>query len=81
MFARLLRFQTKIDWIDEASKLFKEGVIPLCKNQKGYKSYFVDNSMDVEIQQKSALRIFILLKTNQPLAYLIMLPRVIVKLS
>ena len=37
MFARLLRFQTKIDRIDEASKLFKESVIPLCKNQKGYK--------------------------------------------
>ena len=40
MFARLLRFQTKIDQIDEASKLFIESVIPLCKNQKGYKGSF-----------------------------------------
>jgi len=40
MFARILRFQTKIDQIDEASKLFKESVIPLCKNQKGYKGSF-----------------------------------------
>ena len=40
MFARLLRFQTKFDQIDEASKLFKKNVIPLCKNQKGYKGCF-----------------------------------------
>ena len=40
MFARLLRIQTKIDRIDEASKLFRESVIPLCKNQKGYKGSF-----------------------------------------
>ena len=40
MFARLLRFHTKTDQIDEASKLFKESVIPLCKNQKGYKGSF-----------------------------------------
>ena len=42
MFARLLRIQTKIERIDEAAKLFKESVIPLCKNQKGYKgAYFL----------------------------------------
>ena len=42
MFARLLRLQIKIDRIDEATKLFEESVIPLCKNQKGYKgAYFL----------------------------------------
>jgi len=42
MFARLLRMKTKIDRVDEASKLFKESVIPLCKTQKGYKgAYFL----------------------------------------
>ncbi|UCC41216.1 MAG: antibiotic biosynthesis monooxygenase [Candidatus Aminicenantes bacterium] len=42
MFARLLRIQTKVDEIDEVAKLFKEKVIPLCKNQKGYKeAYFL----------------------------------------
>jgi heme-degrading monooxygenase HmoA len=42
MFARLLRIQTKIDRIDEASKLFEKSVIPLCKDQKGYKgAYFL----------------------------------------
>jgi len=42
MFARLLRIKTKIERIDEASKLFKESVIPSCKNQKGYKgAYFL----------------------------------------
>ena len=42
MFARVLRIQTKIDQIDEASKLFEKSVIPLCENQKGYKgAYFL----------------------------------------
>ena len=42
MFARLLRIQTKIERIDEVSKLFEESVIPLCKDQKGYKgAYFL----------------------------------------
>ena len=40
MHARLLRFQTKTDRIDQASKLFEESVIPLCKKQKGYKGSF-----------------------------------------
>jgi len=40
MFARLLRIQTDIDQIDEASKLFEESVVPLCKTQKGYKGSF-----------------------------------------
>ncbi len=42
MFARLLRIKTKIERIDEAAKLFEESVIPLLKNQKGYKgTYFL----------------------------------------
>ena len=42
MFARLLRIQTSIDRIDETSKLFEKSVIPLCKDQKGYKgAYFL----------------------------------------
>lgn len=40
MYARLLRFQTKIDKIDQASKIFEESVIPLCQKQKGYKGAF-----------------------------------------
>ena len=42
MFARLLIMQTKINRIDEVSKLFEESVVPLCKTQKGYKgAYFL----------------------------------------
>jgi heme-degrading monooxygenase HmoA len=42
MFARLLRIKTKIERIDEAAKLFEERVIPMLKNQKGYKgAYFM----------------------------------------
>ena len=42
MFARLLRMQTSVERINEAAKLFEESVIPLCRNQKGYKgAYFL----------------------------------------
>jgi heme-degrading monooxygenase HmoA len=42
MFARLVRIQTKIERIDEAAKLFEDGVIPSCKDKKGYKgAYFL----------------------------------------
>ncbi len=42
MFARLLRIKTRIGRIDDAAKLFEESVIPLLKNQKGYKgAYFL----------------------------------------
>jgi len=42
MFARLIRIKTKIERIDEAAKLFEVSVIPLLKNQKGYKgAYFL----------------------------------------
>jgi heme-degrading monooxygenase HmoA len=37
MFARLLIIQTEPKRIDEASMLFEESVIPLCKDKKGYK--------------------------------------------
>jgi len=40
MHARLLRFQTKLDRIDQASKIFEESIIPLCQKQKGYKGAF-----------------------------------------
>jgi heme-degrading monooxygenase HmoA len=42
MFARVIRIKTKIERIDEAAKLFEESVVPLLKNQKGYKgAYFL----------------------------------------
>lgn len=37
MFARLLIIQTEPKRINEASMLFEESVIPLCKDKKGYK--------------------------------------------
>jgi hypothetical protein len=40
MFARMLRMQTNIDKIDEASKLFQKQVVPLCKGRKGHKGSF-----------------------------------------
>ena len=40
MHARILRFQTKIDSVDQASKIFEENVIPLCQKQQGYKGAF-----------------------------------------
>ena len=42
MYARVLIMKVEIDRLDEASMLFKESVIPLCKDQKGYKgAYFL----------------------------------------
>jgi len=42
MFARILRFQTHLNKIDEVAKLFKEHVIPLVKDKKGHKgAYFL----------------------------------------
>jgi len=37
MFARFLSIKTKTHRIDEAAMLFEESVIPLCRNQKGFK--------------------------------------------
>ncbi len=36
MFVRSLRIKIDTDRIGEASKLFEEGVIPLCRSQKGF---------------------------------------------
>ena len=59
MFARLLRIKTKIERIDEAAKLFEERVIPLCKNQKGYKgAYFLTD-------RKTGMSILITLWENE----------------
>jgi len=45
MFARLTKFQIKIDKIDEGTKFFKESVVPSAKSQKGYAgAYFLVDS-------------------------------------
>ncbi len=36
MYTRVLIMKVEIDRIDEASMLFEESVIPLCKDKKGY---------------------------------------------
>lgn len=42
MHVRLLMIQINNEKIDEASMLFEESVIPLCKDKKGYKgAYFM----------------------------------------
>ncbi|MFZ2053531.1 MAG: antibiotic biosynthesis monooxygenase [Candidatus Aminicenantales bacterium] len=41
MFARILRSRLKIDKIDEASRTFREGVIPLCREQRGFKGGYI----------------------------------------
>ncbi|UCC40672.1 MAG: antibiotic biosynthesis monooxygenase [Candidatus Aminicenantes bacterium] len=44
MFARLTRFQGKIDKADEAIELFKNSIIPAAKSQKGFCGiyFFID---------------------------------------
>ena len=37
MFARILRSQLKVDKITDATRTFKEIVIPLCRKQQGFK--------------------------------------------
>jgi len=41
MFARLTKFQIKIDKIDEGAKFYKESVIPATKSQKGYEGAYL----------------------------------------
>jgi heme-degrading monooxygenase HmoA len=42
MFARILRSRLKIEKIDEATTTFREGVLPLCREQQGFKGgYFL----------------------------------------
>ncbi len=36
MFARLIRMHIQENQTDRAAKIFKESVIPLCKDKKGY---------------------------------------------
>ncbi len=44
MFARILRSRLKLDKIDEATKTFREDVIPLCREQEGFKGgYFMSD--------------------------------------
>ncbi len=44
MFARILRSRLKLDKIDEAAKTFRENVIPLCREQEGFKGgYFMSD--------------------------------------
>jgi heme-degrading monooxygenase HmoA len=40
MFARILRSPLKIDKIAEATRTFREIVLPLCRKQKGFKGGF-----------------------------------------
>ncbi len=40
MFARILRMHLRKDKINEASNLFKKGVLPLCKKQDGFEGAF-----------------------------------------
>ena len=41
MFARLTIIQVNIKRIDEATKLYKESVIPAAKSQKGYRGIYL----------------------------------------
>ena len=40
MFARVLKSRLKIDKIAEATQIFQEIVIPLCREQKGFRGAF-----------------------------------------
>jgi heme-degrading monooxygenase HmoA len=45
MFARVLRSQLKIDKITEATRTFREIVIPLCRKQRGFKGgYYMSDA-------------------------------------
>lgn len=41
MFARLTIVQAQIDKIDEVEKVFKEGIIPVAKEQKGARGLYL----------------------------------------
>jgi len=41
MFARLTIVQVNIDKLDETRKIYKEGVIPAAKSQKGYREAYL----------------------------------------
>ena len=40
MFARLTKFQVKIDRIDEGAKLYKESAVPAAKSQQGFRGIY-----------------------------------------
>jgi heme-degrading monooxygenase HmoA len=40
MFARVLKSQLKIDKIAEATRIFQEVVIPLCREQSGFRGAY-----------------------------------------
>jgi heme-degrading monooxygenase HmoA len=45
MFARILKSQLKVDKIAEATRTFKQIVIPLCRKQRGFKGgYYMSDS-------------------------------------
>ena len=41
MFARLTIVEVKVDKLDEAGKLYEEGVIPAAKSQKGFRGAYL----------------------------------------
>ena len=41
MFARITRFQTDIDKLEEGKRIFEESVIPVVKLKKGYRSGYL----------------------------------------
>jgi len=40
MFARLTRFQVRVDTIDQMKKIYEESVVPAAKSQKGYQGNY-----------------------------------------
>ena len=44
MFARVLKMSLKADKVAEATRIFRETVIPLCRKQRGFKgSYYMSD--------------------------------------
>lgn len=41
MFARLTKFQIKIDKTEEGMELYKSSIVPAAKSQKGYQGIYV----------------------------------------
>ena len=49
MFARVLKSQLKIDKIAEATRTFREVVLPLCRKQRGFKgAYYMSDAKSGE---------------------------------
>jgi heme-degrading monooxygenase HmoA len=44
MFARVLKMSLKVDKIAEATRIFRDTVVPLCRTQQGFKgSYYLSD--------------------------------------